>query len=56
VREVIYLGDEAQYRLRLGERAELLLVRKLTDGGGTLPDASVVDVGIDPGDIVLLSR
>jgi ABC-type Fe3+/spermidine/putrescine transport system ATPase subunit len=56
VREVVYLGDEAQYRLRLGERAELLLVRKLTGGGDTLPYASVVDVGIDPGDIVLLSR
>jgi len=56
VREVVYLGDEAQYRLRLGERAELLLVRKLTGGDDGLPDASVMNVGIDPRDIVLLSR
>ncbi len=56
VTEVVYLGDEAQYRLRLGVRAELLLVRKLTGGSDTLAHASVVNVGIDPGDVVILSR
>jgi hypothetical protein len=31
-------------------------VRKLTGGDDGLPDASVMNVGIDPRDIVLLSR
>ena len=54
--EMIYLGDEAQYRLRLGEQAELLLVRKLAGGASPMPDASVIHVGIDPSDVLLLSR
>jgi ABC-type Fe3+/spermidine/putrescine transport system ATPase subunit len=54
--DMMYLGEDAQYRILLEQAQPLLLIRKSGDEEHAFAGASTVNVRIEPSDVLILER